>query len=385
MGDPSRRTAWSFLFMFKAYQSLLRGIGKFHASLYRKTQSVMYEICPVCFNSWDHIEIELQACRECGFQTSYNIDINWELVDKRLKIYDTLDKRVEELEIEIKEMTDELHTIKSQIELANDDKTYKRDTKFMYWYLHGLRKYAITSGRASKREFWMFYLINMIFIFFAILIDKISPWSFYIITFAYSAIVFLPSIAVMIRRLHDTGRSENSYLINFIPFIGPFWFIALLTLDSDPEDNKYGPNPNIIDEKIVQEAEKPPLTELLKRAWRKEKSKMELTEEELFEFCESDENIRTVMNKYKANKQVLKDIYNDLLYAGAGQFAGGYYVPTSSLVNDTTLKFLLEYYNKEKKCFSIYDMDKINSKMFIAYRLIKYFENGGKGEVKLND
>lgn len=59
------------------------------------------------------------------------------------------------------------------------------------------------------------------------------------------AVAFLativPSIAITVRRLHDTGRSGLWYFLSFVPFIGPIWLLVLMLLGSQFYDNKYGP------------------------------------------------------------------------------------------------------------------------------------------------
>ncbi len=59
----------------------------------------------------------------------------------------------------------------------------------------------------------------------------------------YSLAVLLPSIAVAIRRLHDTSRSGWWLLIALVPFIGAIVLIIFYALDSTPGANRYGPNP----------------------------------------------------------------------------------------------------------------------------------------------
>jgi uncharacterized membrane protein YhaH (DUF805 family) len=55
--------------------------------------------------------------------------------------------------------------------------------------------------------------------------------------------VLVPSLAVMIRRLHDIGKSGWWFFISFIPLIGSIWLLVLLVTDSQPGENQYGPNP----------------------------------------------------------------------------------------------------------------------------------------------
>ena len=59
----------------------------------------------------------------------------------------------------------------------------------------------------------------------------------------YLLFSFIPSLAVGVRRLHDTGRTGWWFLINLIPIIGGIWFLVLTLLEGDRDDNQYGPSP----------------------------------------------------------------------------------------------------------------------------------------------
>ncbi|MNZ89121.1 Inner membrane protein YhaI [compost metagenome] len=59
----------------------------------------------------------------------------------------------------------------------------------------------------------------------------------------YSLAILLPSLALVVRRLHDTGRSGWWVLIGFIPLIGFIVLLVFMCTDSDPDTNQYGPNP----------------------------------------------------------------------------------------------------------------------------------------------
>ena len=112
----------------------------------------------------------------------------------------------------------------------------------MEWYLKVVRdNYANFNGRASRQEYWMFFLFNMIFAIVIMGIDIILGLGFlYII---YSLVVMIPGMAVNIRRLHDIGKSGWMVLIVLIPCIGAFWLLYLMVQDSSPLDNEYGPSP----------------------------------------------------------------------------------------------------------------------------------------------
>lgn len=112
----------------------------------------------------------------------------------------------------------------------------------MEWYLSVLKNYAGFSGRARRQEYWMFLLFNMIIAFVLGFIEGIfgSPG---IIGMLYSLAVLIPSIAVSMRRLHDTGRSGWWMLIGFIPVLGAIVLLIFFVQDSMQGENQYGPSP----------------------------------------------------------------------------------------------------------------------------------------------
>jgi uncharacterized membrane protein YhaH (DUF805 family) len=106
----------------------------------------------------------------------------------------------------------------------------------MNWYLDVLKKYAVFDGRARRQEFWMFALINFV-------ISLILNLVLGMVGLIYTLAVFLPSIGVGIRRLHDTGRSGWWLLIGLIPVVGFIVLLVFFVQDSQPGDNQYGSNP----------------------------------------------------------------------------------------------------------------------------------------------
>lgn len=118
----------------------------------------------------------------------------------------------------------------------------------MNWYLNVLKKYAVFSGRARRKEYWMFYLFNMIFFIAASFLDvllsrKLSLLPSGIILIMYILAMILPALAVTIRRLHDTNRNGAWIFIALVPFIGGIWLIVLLASFGNEGENKYGPDP----------------------------------------------------------------------------------------------------------------------------------------------
>ena len=118
----------------------------------------------------------------------------------------------------------------------------------MNWYIEALKKYAVFSGRSQRKEYWFFVLFSLIVTLVLSLVDS-SVGLFDVeagvglLSGLYSLAVLVPSIAVGVRRLHDTGRSGWWLLISLVPLIGVIVLIVLMALDSEPGDNRFGPNP----------------------------------------------------------------------------------------------------------------------------------------------
>ena len=112
----------------------------------------------------------------------------------------------------------------------------------MEWYLKVLKNYVGFSGRASRKEYWMFVLYNVIALVILSVVDK-ALGIYPVLYGLYSLAVLLPSLAVSIRRLHDTGKSGAWILLALIPFVGAIILIVFMCTDSQSNDNQYGPNP----------------------------------------------------------------------------------------------------------------------------------------------
>ena len=111
----------------------------------------------------------------------------------------------------------------------------------MHCYRMALNKYADFSTRSRRMEYWMFLLMNcVISIVLGIVAAMIGlRW----ISYVYSIFLFVPSLAVSVRRLHDTGRSGWWLLLVLIPVIGWLVLLFFYVQDSQSGDNEYGPNP----------------------------------------------------------------------------------------------------------------------------------------------
>lgn len=118
----------------------------------------------------------------------------------------------------------------------------------MNWYLKVMRNYANFDGRARRKEYWVFSILTGVFSIIALIIDNLLGLEGFGDGFGplysiYWLTMLVPSLAVLVRRLHDTGRSGWHLLVAFIPLIGSIWLLVLTLMDSDSYDNQYGPNP----------------------------------------------------------------------------------------------------------------------------------------------
>jgi uncharacterized membrane protein YhaH (DUF805 family) len=118
----------------------------------------------------------------------------------------------------------------------------------MDWYTAVLRKYAVFSGRARRKEYWMFALVNIVISIILSALqfatrDENGFSVFAIVSGLYSLAILLPSLGVGVRRLHDTGRSGWWWFIVLVPFIGAIVLLVFMIQDGQPGTNQYGPNP----------------------------------------------------------------------------------------------------------------------------------------------
>ena len=113
------------------------------------------------------------------------------------------------------------------------------------------RKYAVFKGRASRSEFWYFVLFNclvstlfmIVNVFFLCNNMEGMVGFVYILQILFSLVVVLPSFAVVVRRLHDIGKSGWWFLITLIPLFGVIIYLIFLLTESEPWEIEYGPMP----------------------------------------------------------------------------------------------------------------------------------------------
>lgn len=114
----------------------------------------------------------------------------------------------------------------------------------MEWYLKVLKNYTGFQGRASRQEYWMFFLFNVLAVLALSIVGGIIHQTLgLILAYGYMLAVALPSLAVAMRRLHDTGKSGWFVLISLVPAVGSIILLIFLAQEGQSTDNQYGSNP----------------------------------------------------------------------------------------------------------------------------------------------
>lgn len=113
----------------------------------------------------------------------------------------------------------------------------------MKHYLAPWKKYVTFSGRAQRAEYWTFVLVNAVILMTLVGIGQEIHYVITNLAILFGLAVLLPSIAVSVRRLHDTGRSGWWLFFKLIPFVGDIVLLVFTLFDSQPGQNKFGPNP----------------------------------------------------------------------------------------------------------------------------------------------
>ncbi|HGN1291425.1 DUF805 domain-containing protein [Proteus mirabilis] len=125
----------------------------------------------------------------------------------------------------------------------------------MNWYLEVIKNnYANFSGRARRKEYWMFIVVNTIIlaVLYGIMFSSIDSYTgemsgtgfaTLIIIGIYSLATIIPNIAVTVRRFHDQDRSGWMVLLSFIPFVGGLILFIFMCLDGTRGENRFGLDP----------------------------------------------------------------------------------------------------------------------------------------------
>ena len=109
------------------------------------------------------------------------------------------------------------------------------------------RKYATFKGRASRREYWWFTLLFVMFAWPLMLSEFENGLAYQLLSFIYfvaTVAVLLPWTAVWVRRLHDTGRSGWHTFWVFVPLVGVVVIMRAALAHGDEGSNRYGDEDN---------------------------------------------------------------------------------------------------------------------------------------------
>lgn len=117
----------------------------------------------------------------------------------------------------------------------------------MKWFVSVARNFSF-SGRARRREYWMFVLFVVLIEIILGVVDhalgtRSEEGGIGFLGGIFALGILIQSIAVAVRRLHDTGRSGWWILINLLPILGSIVWLILMLLEGEPRDNRYGPDP----------------------------------------------------------------------------------------------------------------------------------------------
>jgi len=118
----------------------------------------------------------------------------------------------------------------------------------MKWFVIVLKKYAEFSGRSRRAEYWYYVLFYVLILVGLSIIDSATGMfdaerGVGVLSSLFALGTLIPTIAVTVRRLHDTDRSGWWILLELVPVIGGIVVLVFTCLDGTPRSNKYGPNP----------------------------------------------------------------------------------------------------------------------------------------------
>ncbi len=118
-------------------------------------------------------------------------------------------------------------------------------------YIDAVKNWRNWYGRTRRRDYWLYQLCNVIIFIglyalatlLAMLKINTPSILFFVAAYAYCVLQIIPSIAIEIRRLHDTGRGGGWYFIRLVPYAGSIWAFVLTLLPGTNGGNYFGPDP----------------------------------------------------------------------------------------------------------------------------------------------
>lgn len=130
----------------------------------------------------------------------------------------------------------------------------------MKWFLMAWKRCFQFSGRSSRKDYWMFQLVNVLILLPLYIVSRMMesddfnlsvPLAFFLLFYClYALASILPIMSCGVRRLHDSGKTGWLVLLGLLPILN-LALIVLMVIDSDPGTNQYGPNPKLPSEPAV--------------------------------------------------------------------------------------------------------------------------------------
>jgi uncharacterized membrane protein YhaH (DUF805 family) len=125
----------------------------------------------------------------------------------------------------------------------------------LYWILRPWRQTFDFSGRATRREYWLFLaqlyaLLVLVFVGLGVLADGAGPAlgeggfaGLGLGVILVAALAFIPYLSASVRRLHDHDKSGWLYLLSAVPLVGWIFYLIMMLTPGTPGENSYGPDP----------------------------------------------------------------------------------------------------------------------------------------------
>ena len=131
-----------------------------------------------------------------------------------------------------------VQNLSSQLDKLSDQNKAEEQFNMLDWFVKCLKNYVTFDGRARRKEFWFFMLVSFILGIIVQIIDAILGTD-KILNGVLNLALFLPSLAVGARRLHDVGRSGWWQLL-VLTIIGIIPLIIWWASNTKPESNQWG-------------------------------------------------------------------------------------------------------------------------------------------------
>ncbi len=113
----------------------------------------------------------------------------------------------------------------------------------MSWFVKCLQNYVTFSGRARRKEYWMFVLFNFIFSLVLLAIQVFAGMEQPVLSQLYSLVVLLPGLSVFVRRMHDIDKSGWWFWIALVPIVGAIVLLVFACTEGTKGPNRFGPDP----------------------------------------------------------------------------------------------------------------------------------------------